>query len=93
MSVTCKVQFHDNPMKVFYAGQMVRGNVRLILTQAKKVHCLYIRIHGRAYVHWVDSTSDSRKVRVFSGNEDYFSERTNFITRGYSGNVPRVKIK
>lgn len=79
MSATCKIEFRNNPMKVFYAGQMLRGTVRLYLTKTRKVRGLYIRIHGRAYVHWVDSTSDSRKVRVFSGNEDYFSERTNFI--------------
>ncbi|XP_055296146.1 arrestin domain-containing protein 3-like [Sitodiplosis mosellana] len=86
MATTCKIEFENNPRKVVYAGQLLKGTVRLHLTKAKRVRSLYIRIHGRAYVHWVDGTSDNRKVRVFTGNEDYFSERTNFVG-GYTGEV------
>lgn len=85
MTTTCKIEFENSPRKVVYAGQLLRGTVRLNLTKSKLVRSLYIRIHGRAYVHWVDGTNDNRKVRVFTGNEDYFSERTNFVG-GYSGN-------
>lgn len=88
---TCKIEFENNPRKVVYAGQTLRGTVRLNLTKSKLVRSLYIRIHGRAYVHWVDGTNDNRKVRVFTGNEDYFSERTNFLG-GYTGNEYRLYI-
>ncbi|XP_031621629.1 uncharacterized protein LOC116339736 [Contarinia nasturtii] len=86
MTTICKIEFVDNPRKVVYAGQVLRGTVKLILTKVKKLRSLYIRIHGRAYVHWVDGTNDSRKVRVFTGNEDYFSERKSFVG-GYSGEI------
>lgn len=86
MSTICKIEFEDNPRKVVYAGQLLRGKVKLILTKVKKLRSLYIRIHGRSYVHWVDGSNDSRKVRVFTGNEDYFNERINFVG-GYTGNA------
>lgn len=85
MSITCKIEFENNPRNVVYAGQRLCGTVQIYSSRPITVRSLYIRIHGRAYVHWVDGTSDNRKLRVFTGNEDYFSERTNFVG-GYTGN-------
>ena len=83
--MTCKIEFENNPRKVVYAGQLVRGTVRLYLTKSTSVRSIYIRIHGKAYVHWVEGTTDSRKIQVFTGNEDYFTERINFVG-GNTGN-------
>lgn len=47
MSTTCKIEFENNPRRVVYAGQLLRGRVRLNLTKSKTVRGLYIRIHGR----------------------------------------------
>lgn len=32
MTITCKVEFVDNPKRVYYAGQTLRGRVKLTLS-------------------------------------------------------------
>lgn len=84
MPTSCEIEFENNPMKVIYAGQLLRGTVQLSLTEEKTVRGVYIRIHGKAYTHWTTGSGDNRKT--FTGSEDYLDERTYFVG-GSSGNV------
>lgn len=52
MSMTCDIVFEDNPMKVVYAGQRLRGTVRLNLMDKITVRSVYIRISGKVFAQW-----------------------------------------
>lgn len=86
MPTTCELDFENNPMKVMYAGQLLRGTVRLHLTEEKNVRGIYIRINGTAYAHWSEGSGKTRKT--YTGNEDYLDEKTYFVG-GTDGTVSR----
>lgn len=85
MTVTCKIDFENNPMKVIYAGQLLRGTVTLNLSEEKNVRGVYIRIHGFAHCHWTEGTGDNR--RSYTGDEDYLDERTYFVGGSSGGSI------
>lgn len=85
MPTTCEIDFENNPLKVIYAGQLLRGTVRLNLTEEKNVRGVYIRIHGTAHCHWTEGSGDNRKS--YTGDEDYLNERTYFVGGAQSGSV------
>lgn len=89
MPTTCDIDFENNPQKVIYAGQLLRGTVRLTLTEEKTVRGIYIRIDGKAYAHW--STGSGKNRRSYSGSEDYLTEKTYFLG-GSEGSVPSLNI-
>lgn len=72
MSTACEIEFENNPRKIVYAGQILRGTVRLTLTESINVRCVYIRIKGKAFARW-----NHGKSRVVA-KEDYLDERTYF---------------
>lgn len=84
MPTECEIEFENNPIKVIYTGQLLRGNVRLTLTEEKNVRGVFVEIRGKAYAHWTQGSGDNR--RSYTGNEDYLNERTYFVG-GNSGNV------
>lgn len=84
MPTTCEIDFDNNPQKVFYAGQLLRGSVRLTLTKENSVRGVYIRIYGTAYCHWTSGSGDNRKS--YTGKEDYLNEKTYFVGDS-NGNV------
>lgn len=86
MPTTCDIEFENNPQKVVYAGQLLRGTVRLTLTEEKNVRGIYIRIYGKAYAHWSRGSGKSR--RTYTGEEHYLNETTYFVG-GRDGNGMR----
>lgn len=70
---TCKIEFENNPNKVLYAGQTLRGTVELALTEAKTVRGIYIQIHGKGFCKWRSGKA------THSGKENYLNETTYFI--------------
>lgn len=82
MPTSCEIEFENNPLKVIYGGQTLRGTVRLTLTEEKNVRGIYINIHGTAHAQWSIGTG-SRRV-THTGNEDYLNEKT-FFVGGSSG--------
>lgn len=85
MPITCEVDFENNPMKVIYAGQLLRGMVRLTSTEHLNVRSIFIKIQGKAHAQWQDGTGE--KSKTFTGDEDYLNERTYFVNRStyYAG--------
>lgn len=47
MPTICKIDFENNPMKVLYAGQLLKGTVKLTLTSQKDIRGVYINILGK----------------------------------------------
>lgn len=93
MPTTCVIAF-ENPSRVYYAGQLLRGTVNLTLTKEKKVRGVYVRIHGRAYAYWTEHcsidhnrnrNSDNNRTRSsghhvsYTGEEVYLDERQYFV--------------
>lgn len=84
MPTSCEIEFENNPMKVLYAGQTLRGTVRLHLTEEKDVRGIYINIYGTAHAQWSKGTGNRRVT--YTGNEDFLNEKTYFVG-GPSGSV------
>lgn len=84
MPTTCSIDFENNPQKVVHAGQLLRGIIKLTLTEEEQIRGAYIRIYGKAYCQWIKGAGKNR--RSFTGREDYLDETTYFIG-GRDGNV------
>lgn len=69
MPTNCKIDFQDNPMKIVYAGELLRGTVRLTLTKEKCVRAVYIRLCGHA------------SVRLDDPARGYSSNRQNYLNK------------
>lgn len=89
MPTTCDIDFENSPQKVLFAGQLLRGTVRLNLTGEKIVRGVYIRIHGKAYADWSEGSGKHR--RTYTGNETFLDERTYFVGRD-TGRVQIVYV-
>lgn len=72
--VSFEIIFENNPHKVIYAGQLLRGNAILTLTEAKTIRGVYIRIKGNAYCSWEEGVGDSKET--FTNREIYLNEKT-----------------
>lgn len=70
MTVTCNIEFENNPNKIVYAGQVLRGTVGLTFSEPKTVRSIYIRIYGKGYCRWKQGKNYQ------TGREDYFNEMT-----------------
>lgn len=84
MAITCDIDFENNPNKIFYAGQLLRGTVRLRLNDRKNVRGVHIRIDGKAYCRW--TRNGGRRHRVYIGNELYLNE-TKYLVGGDEGKM------
>ena len=84
MSIDCVIDFENNPSKILYAGQLLRGTVRLTLREEKKVRGVYIRIYGKGYCRW--SRQRGRKTVHYVGNELYLNETT-YLVGSEHGNM------
>lgn len=86
-SSTCEIEFENNPMRVFFSGQIMRGTVHLKLAKQKQVRRIYIHLYGGAYASWTEYAcidfglhnwySDHRKT--FSGKEVYLNDGRYFV--------------
>lgn len=94
MPTTCVIGF-ENPAKVFYAGQLLRGTVCLTLTNEKKIRGIYVQIFGRAYAYWKKYHSNDYNQNghhvSYTGNEEYLNEKIYFVG-GSSGNVNFISV-
>lgn len=85
METKCDIEFENNPNKVVYAGQMLRGTVKLKFTEPKMVRAIYIQIEGKANCNLKEA------ILQYIGQEVYLNETTRFID-GYGGNAPNAFI-
>lgn len=78
MPITCVVEFENNPTKIFYAGQLIRGQVKLTSTDKEtKVRGAFIQLYGKGFVSW--SEGCARDQKSFTDEEYYLNESTYFI--------------
>lgn len=91
MPTTFEIDFENNPEKVFYAGQLVRGTIKMTLTSEKTVRGVYIIITGKAYCHWTTGSGNDRKSHT--GKEDYLEEKTYLYGDDNGKQQKRVRIR
>lgn len=92
MTSKCNIQFDNNPLGVYYAGQTISGVAELITTRPKTIRSIYISINGHSEVRWTENvykqnTQGKREnaIETFSATELYFtSEKYVFGTSGGS---------
>lgn len=84
MPTTCVLDFENNPEKVVYAGQLLRGSIHLTLTSEKTVRGVYILIIGEASCQWTKGAGSSRKK--YTGSEVYLEQKTYLFGDGNGKN-------
>lgn len=81
MTIDIRIDFENNPSRIYYSGQSVRGTVQLILGEEKKIRGAYIRIYGKAYCRW--STDGKNKVTYIG--EELFLNETSYLVGAKEG--------
>lgn len=84
MPTNCKIEFENNPKKIVYAGQLLRGKVQLNFNVQKTVRSVYIRLHGMAFCTWKQGRKPSQ------GKEEYLNDITYFVGGINNGNVYKM---
>lgn len=79
-TIFCGVEFENNPSKVIYAGQVLRGRVYLTTAKEKALRELYLKITGLAYCHWIEKRHKKRKSH--RRNEEYINTCTTLAGGG-----------
>lgn len=80
MAINCCIELENNLMRVVYAGQLLRGTVRLKLLDKMTVNSIYIRMSGKVFAQWKVGNS------FVTAKEDCLDERIQFVG-GSSGNL------
>lgn len=73
MSTSCEIEFENNPRKIVYAGQLLRGAVRLNLAKKITVRGVYVRINGKAFAKWMHG-----KTKIII-KESYFDKKVYLV--------------
>jgi len=71
----------DNPMGVYFAGQTVRGEVRVSVTQQQPFDSIDIVCDGTAKVHFTRSGAKNR-TNHYRAEENYFHQRIPLFQTG-----------
>lgn len=90
MSTQCQINFKQNTLGIYYAGQTVHGTVELTFTKPMKVQGVFISFNGFAYTTWTERKSYRRNGETkyqtvrYSGRETYMNSKT-YLNRAEQG--------
>ncbi|KAH8369101.1 hypothetical protein KR009_000927 [Drosophila setifemur] len=89
MTVTCEVDFDNNPHGTFFGGQVLTGRVTLKLDKMKLVKAITLYVTGYAETRWSErvTTNRRRRRRTFYGREDYIASKTFLVGSNLSTQV------
>ncbi|KAH8374747.1 hypothetical protein KR200_005090 [Drosophila serrata] len=76
--VICEIEFSNNPRGIFYAGQLISGQVVIKTEKAKPVKAVVLQIKGFAETYWTDPEFDSEDQsngESFKGHVDYIATK------------------
>ncbi|KAG4076323.1 hypothetical protein HA402_005766 [Bradysia odoriphaga] len=76
-----QIVFENNPQKVCYSGQLLKGLVKLLFPSNIRVEAIYIKCVGEGFYSWVEDISD----RVITGTTQYLVQRINLVPRSTAG--------
>ncbi|GAB0088639.1 hypothetical protein DMENIID0001_031010 [Sergentomyia squamirostris] len=77
MPINIEVEFTP-AASVYHSGQLLAGNVRLIVERPKRLRAICVYITGSGRVSWTSHTAVADKIETVehSGNEEYINCRT-----------------
>ncbi|XP_033167103.1 arrestin domain-containing protein 17 [Drosophila mauritiana] len=89
MTVTCEIDFDNNPHGTYFGGQVLTGKVTLKLDKMKLVKAITLNISGYAETRWIErvTTNRRRRRRTFYGREDYIASKTFLVGSNLSSQV------
>ncbi|XP_067638757.1 arrestin domain-containing protein 17-like isoform X2 [Eurosta solidaginis] len=81
MVVACLIEFDNNPLCTYFAGQIVTGKITLQADKPKQVKGIRLEIGGFAHTHWSESRGigNKRRKRHYGGHEDYIKSETDLL--------------
>ena len=77
------VEFYGGK-KTFYPGEALNGTVRLKVNKELKLRGLRIEFHGKAHVHWTETTGsgENRRTRSYNNSETYIDTLATLFGKG-----------
>lgn len=66
-SVTCAINYHNNPDGIFKSGQNLNGSVIVTCTKSKRIRAVLLTISGKATTRW--ETGFGNDLTTYSGEE------------------------
>ncbi|XP_034485851.1 arrestin domain-containing protein 2 [Drosophila innubila] len=83
MVVSCVINFKNNELGTYYAGQVISGSVVLTADKPKMVQAVILKIRGYASTLWTNSKTDTDNkttTESYSGHEDYIRSKVELLT-------------
>ncbi|KAH8360150.1 hypothetical protein KR093_011026 [Drosophila rubida] len=78
MVVSCEIDFRNNTLGTYYAGQVISGTVVLNVEETIMVQAVILKIRGYAATYWTNSKTDVENkttTESYSGHEDYIRSK------------------
>ncbi|EDW96340.1 arrestin domain-containing protein 3 [Drosophila yakuba] len=76
--VICEIEFCNNSRGIYYAGQLISGQVVIKTDKDEPVKAVILTIKGYAETHWADTEhdpEDQSNGESFNGHVDYLATR------------------
>ena len=77
------VEFYGGK-RTFYPGEAINGTLRLKVNKELKLRGIRLEFHGKASIHWSESTGsgDNRRTRHYSNSETYIDTLATLFGKG-----------
>ncbi|KAH8311729.1 hypothetical protein KR044_007714 [Drosophila immigrans] len=82
MVVSCEIEFRNNTLGTYYAGQVISGTVILNVEETMMVQAVILKIRGYASTYWTNSKTDVENkttTESYSGHEDYIRSKVELL--------------
>lgn len=77
------VEFYGGK-RTFYPGEALNGTIRLKVNKELKLRGLRIEFHGKAHIHWTETTGsgDHRRTRSYNNSQTYIDTLATLFGKG-----------
>ncbi|XP_060647898.1 arrestin domain-containing protein 3-like [Drosophila nasuta] len=82
MVVSCEIEFRNNTLGTYYAGQVISGTVVLNVEETVMVQAVILKIRGYASTYWTNCKTDVENkttTESYSGHEDYIRSKVELL--------------
>ena len=77
------VEFYGGK-RTYYPGEAINGTLRLKVNKELKLRGIRLEFHGKAYIHWSESSGSgkNRRTRHYSNSETYIDTLATLFGKG-----------
>jgi len=77
------VEFYGGK-RTYYPGEALNGTIRLKVNKELKLRGLRIEFHGKAHVHWTETTGsgENRRTHSYNNSEKYIDTLATLFGKG-----------